>query len=85
MKGFKLFYGIWNRNHDLMSRDTAMPSVHSSKALARRYLRMREQRLNIKYEIWFSNIDELDVWECQCGHVAEKGTSCWYCDKKESE
>jgi len=85
LKGYKLSYGIWNTNHDLMSRDTGTPSVHSSEALARRFLRMREQRLHIGYEIWFSTITEVDAWECQCGRVAEKGMSCWYCDKKGGE
>jgi len=81
IKGVRFSHGIWNRKHNIASRDIATPEVHPSRKSAEGSLKFRMQNYaSMGYEIWWHKIDEIDVYTCnQCGRLAEKDRSCLYC------
>lgn len=79
-KGYRLAWGIWNFEHSITSRDTGTPEIHESMDKIREVIHDKEiNYASMGYELWFTNITDVDISLCKCGKYSEVGTRCWYC------
>jgi len=82
MKGYKLLWGIWNFEHSITSRDTGKPETYATmQEVNNKIKEKRNWFYSIGYELWFTDIKEVDVSLCKCGKYSEIGQACWYCGK----
>ena len=83
MKGYKLAWGIWDFDHSITSRDTGISEVHETKDEISKVLRDKQiNYASMGYELWFSNITEIEIHLCKCGKYRESHR-CWYCGDEE--
>lgn len=84
MKGFKLFWGIWNFDHSITSRDTGISEIYATMNELNEVINEKKKNYySIGYELWFTRTEEVKIEECICGKMKKINSRCWYCGTTE--